>query len=390
MRRRNFKELFYITHIDNIPSMLKNGIFSHERIESTKIPFTRIYAEDIVSNRHKITVPDGRNLWHFANVYFQARNPMLYRVIHEKTEDNIAVLGLRSEILERHDIYVTTGNAAHSMSDILYPLDAQKQIPEIIKNSVDLEWWHSEDGSKRKIMAECLVPEFISSDMIQSIYVAKHKTQTQVKNLIVGYDIPIILEPNMFFLPVKQVTLTPKLFLAEGDLFFSRMQTLTVSVNTVGVMGKGLASRAKYQFPGVYVYYQDLCKKKKLIMGRPQLYKREVPLEYELADEPESLSDSRTGKWFLLFATKRHWRQDADIVGIEEGLKWLAENYKKEGIQSLAIPALGCGLGNLDWKNVGPLMCSYLKDFDIPVVIYLPVEKEIDETFLKKDYLLKK
>ena len=80
----------------------------------------------------------------------------------------------------------------------------------------------------------------------------------------------------MFFHPLVVSYLTPKLYLAEGDLFFSRRQTITISVNTVGVMGKGLASRAKYQFPGVYVFYQDLCRNRKFTMGRLQLYLTEM------------------------------------------------------------------------------------------------------------------
>ncbi|MBI2831398.1 MAG: DUF4433 domain-containing protein [Chloroflexi bacterium] len=388
MKRRSIQGLYYITHVENIPSILKSGIFSHERIETEKIPFVRIYDENIVSNRHSITVPDGRNLWHFANVYFQPRNPMLYRVVHEKSEDIIAVLGLRSEILEKHDIYITTGNAAHSLTNILYPIEAIKELPTIIKNSVKLDWWHEEDGSKRKIMAECLIPDMITPDMIHTIYVAKSKTRATIKELINRDDIPVVLEPNMFFLPIKQYQITPRLALAEGDLFFSRMQTLTVSVNTVGIMGKGLASRAKYQFPGVYVYYQDLCRNKKLVMGKPRLYKRETSLEHELADEPDTLSNLHAGKWFLLFPTKHHWRQDADIKGIEEGMSWLAQNYKKEGIKSLALPALGCGLGNLEWRKVGPLMCKYVKDLDIQAVIYLPSEKEVNPEQLTKEFLL--
>jgi hypothetical protein len=53
-------------------------------------------------------------------------------------------------------------------------------------------------------------------------------------------------------------------------------------------------------------------------------------------------------KWFLLFPTRRHWREKSDIGGIEKGLQWIRDNYRREGIQSLAIPALGCGLGGLD------------------------------------------
>jgi len=173
-------------------------------------------------------------------------------------------------------------------------------------------------------------------------------------------------------------------------MFFSRMQTLTVSVNVVGIMGKGLASRAKYQFPDVYVYYQDLCRKRKLQMGKPQLYKREASFEHDLADEPSTLLNANSEKWFLLFPTKHHWKESADIKGIEEGLQWLTINYEKEGIKSLAVPALGCGLGRLEWRDIGPIMCRYLKEIKFPVSIYLPTEKKIPDEFLSKDFLLSK
>jgi len=66
----------------------------------------------------------------------------------------------------------------------------------------------------------------------------------------------------------------------------------------------------------------------------------------------------------------------------------LVNNYKKDGIESLSIPALGCGLGWLDWGIVGPLLCNYLQDLDIPVNLYLPIEKKIPEVQLSKDILL--
>ena len=122
-------------------------------------------------------------------------------------------------------------------------------------------------------------------------------------------------------------------------------------------------------------------------MGRPFLIKREKSLDDELADDPKSLSAPNDEKWFLLFPTKNDWRYMSDIKGIEEGLAWIRSNCTKENIRSLAIPALGCGLGGLDWKDVGPLMCSYLRDISIHVEIYLPLEKKIKEEFLKKEYL---
>jgi hypothetical protein len=121
-------------------------------------------------------------------------------------------------------------------------------------------------------------------------------------------------------------------------------------------------------------------------MGRPYLYKREVSLEQELADGP--LPETNEARWFLLFPTKRHWRERSDINGIEEGLRWIRERYKTEEIRSLAVPALGCGLGGLDWRDVGPLMCRYLADLEIPVAIYLPQEKKVPPEYLTPEFLL--
>lgn len=152
-------------------------------------------------------------------------------------------------------------------------------------------------------------------------------------------------------------------------------------------MGKGLASHAKFQFPDVYVSYQELCKSKKLRMGHPVLFKRETPYD-PLVDEPSSVTDTGNETWFLLFPTKRHWREKSDINGIEEGMKWLLSHYKESKITSLAIPALGCGLGKLEWRDVGPMLCKYLSRMDIPVWIYLPTEKQLSPELLTKEFLL--
>lgn len=389
-RRARVRELYYLTHIKNIPSILREGILSHERIEKEGIEYTPIYDKEIVSRRKDITVPDGRSLWSFANLFFRARNPMLYRVTREKSIDDIAVLGLRKSILNRNDIFLANGNAAHGQSKIMPIADGRKAIYKIAKET-SRDWWSIADGSKRKIMAECLVPSVVPPQAITSIYVASHTARDKVNRLlstVFGHGLFVIYQPFMFFEPNVRFSLPKNLKIVEGDMFFSRMHTLTVSVNTVGVMGKGLASRAKYQFPDVYVRYQDTCRNRTLRMGKPYLYKRESFFEYELADEPLTLSNAPSETWFLFFATKKHWRKKADINGIEAGLQWVCETYKKNGIKSFAVPSLGCGLGWLDWRDVLPLMCRYLSTLDIPVELYLPVERAIPDKFLSEKFLL--
>jgi hypothetical protein len=395
---QDINQLHYISHIENIPSILKLGILSHGIIDKQKIKFlsffkkvkfTPIYDEEIILIRKNRKTPDNKSLWEYVNLYFQPRNPMLYRVVCEQSAENIAVLGVDFDVIKLADAFVTDGNAA-SISSYIVPAKEHKEVINPLKKVLNGEWWTDDDqiDSKRKIMAECLVPEKIEPGYIKAIYVADDSIAAEVKKKIF-IKIPVIPEPHLFFKNPIIVKLTSNLSVFKGDMFFSRMHTLTISVNIVGIMGKGLASRAKYQFPRVYVDYQDLCRRKILKMGSPYLYKRETSLDIQLADESRfPLKNGNGETWFLLFPTKSHWRERADFNQIEKGMQWVKENYKKEGIKSLAIPALGCGLGNLNWKDVGPMLCKYLVSFDIPVQLYLPAEKQIPEQYLKKEFLL--
>nr|WP_261345462.1 DUF4433 domain-containing protein [Thermogemmata fonticola] len=97
--RVEIKSLYYITHLDNVSSILEKGILSHSRVATEGVPFTPIftpiYDASIVSNRQHRMTPDGRSLWEYANLYFQPRNPMMYRVVYEKGADYLAVLGVK-------------------------------------------------------------------------------------------------------------------------------------------------------------------------------------------------------------------------------------------------------------------------------------------------------
>ncbi|MBI3940397.1 MAG: DUF4433 domain-containing protein [Acidobacteria bacterium] len=386
--RPEIKTLYYITHVANLNSIFARGILSHALIEELHLTYTPVYDDRIVASRKSRVAPGGENLWEFANLYFQARNPMLYRVLHEKADSDIVVLGIRPTVFSCPGVLIAPGNAASRATDLLAPAEGLKAIAKIW-DCITSEWWNSMDGSKRRIMAECLVPRHVPSDLIHTVYVSSHSAADKVRGLALPSHVAIVPEPTMFFRPARRFRVTDRLFLAEGDMFFSTMQTLTVSVNTVGIMGKGLASRAKYQFPDVYVFYQDACRKKQLRLGHPYLYKRESCVDIELADDPETLPGPNATKWFLLFATKKHWRYDSDLGVIDQGLAWVVDNYKSEGIESLALPALGCGLGRLDWREVGPIMCRRLAGVSIPIAIYLPREAALDNELLSPEYLLK-
>ncbi|MGB9878297.1 MAG: DarT ssDNA thymidine ADP-ribosyltransferase family protein [bacterium] len=377
--------LYYITHMDNVESILKRGILSHERVVKEKIPHTPIYDERIVSKRKEKSVPEGKSLWNFANLFFQPRNAMLHRILNYSgfKPEEIVIIGLDSEsILKQEGIYITDGNAVNRNTRIWRldkDIERRKRQIEEIRRSTERGLWENEE-EKRKMMAECLVPERVEAKYIREIYTCSFEVGEELQSRCPKMrekGIPFIVEPVLFFQPFrKKGKLGDNVLLVEGDIFFTHLQTLTITVNTKGVMGKGIAKTARELFKDCENKYKEICENGELKMGQPYLYKLDKSLGEKLAhlDEGESLGSFGPTQ-FLLFPTKNHWRSKADIKGIEEGLKWLVENYKKEGIESLAIPALGCGLGKLEWREVGPILYRYLKEMDIQIEIYLPVEK---------------
>ncbi len=161
--RRPLEQLYYITHANNLPSILREGILSHALIEERGLPHEAIYDPGIVERRLAREVPGagGRTLGGFANLYLQPRNAMLYRVCREiSPPEAVVVIAVRRDILNREDVYVTTGNAASAETEFLAGGEGRKAIPRLVKE-IDREYWKEEDGTKRKMMAECLVPDVI-------------------------------------------------------------------------------------------------------------------------------------------------------------------------------------------------------------------------------------
>jgi O-acetyl-ADP-ribose deacetylase (regulator of RNase III)/uncharacterized protein YwgA len=146
-----------------------------------------------------------------------------------------------------------------------------------------------------------------------------------------------------------------------GDILKSKAQTLVNTVNCVGIMGKGIALEFKEQFPEMFNDYVKRCNRNEVRLGKPYLYKRLTP------------------PWILNFPTKGHWRSVSRIEDIIKGLKYLLEHYKEWGIRSIAVPPLGCGQGQLEWKIVGPTLYRYLNQLDIPAELYAPYGTPVEE-----------
>jgi O-acetyl-ADP-ribose deacetylase (regulator of RNase III) len=144
----------------------------------------------------------------------------------------------------------------------------------------------------------------------------------------------------------------------HGNLLTADVDALVNTVNTVGVMGKGIALQFKRAFPENFRTYHDACERGEVRLGRMFVVDREVLGRH---------------RFIINFPTKRHWRSASRLADIESGLGALVETVAEHGITSLAIPALGCGNGGLPWAEVRPLIeqaCARMPD--VRAVVFAP------------------
>lgn len=144
----------------------------------------------------------------------------------------------------------------------------------------------------------------------------------------------------------------------EGNLLHAEVDALVNTVNTVGVMGKGVALQFKQAFPANYEAYKQACERDEVRLGSMFVW-----------------DSHRRGprRYIINFPTKRHWRSMSRLDDIDTGLQDLVRVIKELGVTSLAVPALGCGNGGLDWSDVLPRIESALGSLPARVIVYPPV-----------------
>lgn len=144
----------------------------------------------------------------------------------------------------------------------------------------------------------------------------------------------------------------------QGNLLEADVQALVNTVNTVGIMGKGIALMFKEAFPENFRLYAAACKRGEVEVGR--MFVTERP----------GLAGPR---WIINFPTKKHWRDRTQIEWIRSGLEDLKNVLEEKGIRTIALPPLGCGNGGLEWSAVRPLIENSLADLpSTEAMVYEP------------------
>lgn len=146
----------------------------------------------------------------------------------------------------------------------------------------------------------------------------------------------------------------------QGNLLEARAEALVNTVNTVGVMGKGIALMFKERFAENFRLYAAACKAKEVQTGKMFI------------TEVRELNGPR---WIVNFPTKQHWRAPSQMAWVAEGLQDLRHFLIQNKVKSIAIPPLGAGNGGLDWLAVRAQIATALAGLDTEVLVFEPTQQ---------------
>jgi hypothetical protein len=188
MERQKVTYFSYITVTETLPSILQRGVLSFERAQ--RIPHRSIALDDVQARREARVLRNGRALHSYANVYFWARNAMMYSRRHL---DDICVVRISSDILDIDGAYYTTRNAGAGDCDFHPFLGAFDHLDEA---EIYVRGWEGRD-ERQKMQAEVLIPDVIPPQYLECVYVRSERHRQLARQLAAPLDVRVY--PGLFF-----------------------------------------------------------------------------------------------------------------------------------------------------------------------------------------------
>ena len=188
-------ELHCIMPIGNLVSVMKQGILSHEH--AAKLKHQSVALQPVQDKRDKKQVPGGLRLHQYANLYFHARNPMMFKRRNQSYD--LCVLRVSTMVLTLRGTVISDQNAASDYVRFLHPRQWQVLDFDAI---YAMDWRHPDDPvayyrhSSQKC-AEILVPERIETRYLSGAYVVDEPAKKRLESL--GLGLPATLNPVLFF-----------------------------------------------------------------------------------------------------------------------------------------------------------------------------------------------
>ncbi|OFZ68923.1 MAG: hypothetical protein A2V79_03800 [Betaproteobacteria bacterium RBG_16_56_24] len=189
------KELHCIMPIANTTSIMQHGILSHER--AAKLKHYSVAMEEIQDRRDKVQVPGGMRLHHYANLYFHARNPMMFK--RKDQADSLCVLRVSRDVLALERVVLADQNASSDYVRFLSP--AQIRLINLDQVYAD-DWRHPDDRiayfrHKATMCAEVLVPNVVAPELIVGAYVVNQQARQAL--LATGFNRAVQINAHLFF-----------------------------------------------------------------------------------------------------------------------------------------------------------------------------------------------
>ena len=279
--------------------------------------------------------------------YTQGQTPLIYLV---STAQTVQQSGAGFVFSDGHGIATFT-NWFDDLGD-LDEVDWDAVYARIWRDTVD-----DMDRQRRK-QAEFLVHQQCDWTLIHEIAVISDNIKTKIEGILAGYPPalrrPVIVRRDWYLLKEKRSMIGR----AKGNLIVADVEALVSTVNCEGFMGKGLALQFKKAFPENFDAYQRASRAGEVQPGKMFVF------------PTRSIVNP---KYIINFPTKRRWREKSKLADIESGLKALVEVIRDLGIKSVAVPPLGCGLGGLKWRDVGPRIENAFRQLpDVEVLLFEP------------------
>jgi hypothetical protein len=199
LNEHDIQELHYITRIDNVHSIIKFGILSHNEMKRRRIKHQSVANPYVQSRRTNKVIPGGRKLHDYVNLYFNARNPMMYVILNEQDVEELCVLMIDKSVLYLRDVIISDENAARDLTRFSPSPDGLRLIEkeEVFSDS----WNHPDPVEKHRLKgvmcAEILVPQRISPELIIGAYVSSDNSKKKLVDT--GFDSPVTVNAYMFF-----------------------------------------------------------------------------------------------------------------------------------------------------------------------------------------------
>lgn len=359
----------HFTHVSHLPTIVERGLLSGTAAQQVGLVQTEVGNKDIKAMRRSraVPVPPGGVVADYAPFYYAPRSPMMYVIDRGGVStyaggcDDLVYLVTTVERLTAlpASLVFTDRNAVLGIAEFSADLDRLESL---------IDWplmgstmWNNTDAHpdrKERRMAECLVHRRVPWPVFTEIVAKTRRARWRLRqwSLRLAGTYRSLSDPAGTSNRMERTSMITQ---GHGNLLDADVDALVNTVNTVGVMGKGIALQFRRAYPEMYRAYERAVKAGDVGVGRMHVW------------PTEALTGPR---YVINFPTKGHWRARSRLADVERGLDDLVRVVRKLCIKSLAVPPLGCGNGGLDWRHVEPRIRGALAalDSDVHVLLYPP------------------